>query len=102
MSLVDKVVLVTGAGSMHGGLGNGKACAISYARAGAKVCLLDIDLDAAKLTQDIIVAEGHEALAVAGDVTRESSMQGAIQTCLEHFGQIDVLHNNVGILKARL
>ena len=54
----DKVVIVTGAGSIGPGWGNGKAAAVLYAREGAKVLAADRQQDAAEETQAIIAAEG--------------------------------------------
>ncbi len=98
--LQGRVALVTGAGSMNGGLGNGKATAIRLAQEGAAICVLDVDLDAAEETCAIIRAEGGSAAAVAGDVTNEVQVSSAVAECLGEFGQIDILQNNVGILRA--
>lgn len=56
--LAGKTALVTGAGSMKGGMGNGKATAIRLAQEGAVVCALDMHLDAAEETCDLIRQEG--------------------------------------------
>lgn len=98
MRLKDKVAIVTGAGSMGGGIGNGKAAALSFARAGARVCVTDIDIKAAEETRDMIRASGGQAIACQGDVTVQSDMVETVDQCLGSFGQIDILHNNVGIL----
>ena len=100
MRLKNKVALVTGAGSMHGGLGNGKATAISFAREGARVCVVDIDQHAAFETKALIEAAGGTAIALKGDVSDEASMQDVVAASIAAFGHIDILHNNVGILKA--
>lgn len=97
--LDGKTALVTGAGSMNGGMGNGKATAIRLAQEGARVCALDLSLSAAEDTCALIRAEGGSAMAVAADVTDEEQMQQAIAQCLSEFGRIDILQNNVGILK---
>ncbi|WP_350334342.1 SDR family NAD(P)-dependent oxidoreductase [Coralliovum pocilloporae] len=102
--LAGKIALVTGAGSMtssmgNGGMGNGKATAIRLARDGAAICALDLNLEAAEETCTLIRAEGGTAHAVAADVTREDEVIAAIAKCLETFGRIDILQNNVGILR---
>jgi NAD(P)-dependent dehydrogenase (short-subunit alcohol dehydrogenase family) len=97
--LEGKTALVTGAGSMNGGMGNGKATAIRLAQEGARVCALDLNLSAAEETCALIRAEGGSAVAVAADVTDEEQMQQAIAQCLSEFSRIDILQNNVGILK---
>ena len=93
----NKVVLVTGAGSIGPGWGNGKASAVLYAREGAKVVAVDINLEAAQETQQIIASEAGEAIALQTDVTNSDQIQETVKACLEKYGRLDVLHNNVGI-----
>ena len=94
--LEGKVTLVTGAGSIGPGWGNGKATAVVYGRQGAKVFAVDIDIKAAEETADIIKAEGGEAVAHAADVTKPEEVSAMVEACMSAFGRIDVLHNNVG------
>ncbi|HEX9836557.1 MAG TPA: SDR family NAD(P)-dependent oxidoreductase [Alphaproteobacteria bacterium] len=94
--LTDKVALVVGAGSVAPGWGNGKACAVLYAREGARVLAVDINLDAAEETVAIIAGEGGSARAHQGDATDPAAVQAMIAACLETYGRIDILHNNVG------
>jgi NAD(P)-dependent dehydrogenase (short-subunit alcohol dehydrogenase family) len=95
--LKDKVAIVFGAGQTPGpNIGNGRACAILYAREGAKVACVDLDLAAAETTRQMIEAEGGHAIALQADVTRESDCQAAVNNCVAAFGPIDILHNNVG------
>ncbi len=98
--LAGKIALVTGAGSMKGGMGNGKATAIRLAQEGAAIAALDLDQNAAEETCDLIRQEGGRAFALTADVTQEDQVKAAIAQCLSEFGQIDILQNNVGILKA--
>ncbi len=93
----SKVVLVFGAGSIGEGWGNGKAAAVAYAREGALVACVDIDLAAARATQAVIASEGGAAIAVAADVTDAASISAAVGATRARWGRIDVLHNNVGI-----
>jgi NAD(P)-dependent dehydrogenase (short-subunit alcohol dehydrogenase family) len=95
--LQDKVALVFGAGAVGPGWGNGKAAAVAYARAGARVVAVDLKAEAAEATRDLIVGEGAEALAVTADATRLGDVQRAVDAALAAFGRIDILHNNVGI-----
>ena len=95
--LAGRVALVFGAGSIGEGWGNGKAAAVAYARNGARVVAVDHRLEAAQATCEAIRAEGGEALAVAADVTLLPDVQKAVAAALEAWGQVDVLHNNVGI-----
>ena len=95
--LQDKVALVFGAGSIGPGWGNGKAAAVAYACAGARVVAVDLKPEAAAATCELITAEGGEALAVAADATRLGDVQRAVDAALAAFGRIDILHNNVGV-----
>ncbi|MEE2951223.1 MAG: SDR family oxidoreductase [Pseudomonadota bacterium] len=92
-----KVALVVGAGSSGPGWGNGKAAAVLYAREGAKVFAVDRDENAARQTRELIAAEGGVCESFAADVTRSSDMGDMARACVEAFGAIDILHNNVGI-----
>ena len=86
------VVVVTGGGS-----GLGAAYARRFARAGAKLALLDLEpLKATALASELESA-GAECLALACDVRDEAACQGAIGAVIERFGGIDVLVNNAGI-----
>lgn len=95
--LAGKVALVTGAGTRGEGVGNGKACAILYAREGARVLAADIDPDAAEATAAQIRSDGGDAVAVQADVSRADDCRSMVEACVARFGRIDVLHNNVGI-----
>jgi NAD(P)-dependent dehydrogenase (short-subunit alcohol dehydrogenase family) len=98
MRLARKVAIVVGAGQTPGDtIGNGRASAVLFAREGARVLLVDRRLDSARETQEMIAAEGGEASSVEADVTREDDCRAVTAACLERFGRIDVLHNNVGI-----
>jgi len=93
-----KVALVSGGGARGDGIGNGRAAAILLARAGAKVFVLDRELELAQGTVDMIEKEGGEAAAYAADVTDVNSCKDAVDACLKTFGRLDFLDNNVGIL----
>ncbi len=80
-------------------MGNGKATAIRLAQEGAVICALDLTIEAAEDTCDVIRSESGTAFALAADVTEETQIHNAITACLTHFGQIDILQNNVGILR---
>ncbi len=94
----DKVVVVCGAGTSGDGFGIGKACAVLYARHGAQVLAVDINAQAAEETAELIRSEGGACEAHQTDVSSESEVETMMSTCIEHFGSLDVLHNNVGIL----
>lgn len=95
--LKDKVAIVTGAGSILAGMGNGKATAIVFAREGAKVMAVDYNLEAAVETKRMIDQEGGECITFKADVSRASDCQSMVETCIQTFGKVDILHNNVGI-----
>jgi NAD(P)-dependent dehydrogenase (short-subunit alcohol dehydrogenase family) len=95
--LAGRVVVVMGAGSMGEGWGNGKASAVSYARAGATVVCADYHLARAAETVALIEGEGATALAVQADATDEASTQAVIDAAVGSFGRLDVMHNNVGV-----
>jgi NAD(P)-dependent dehydrogenase (short-subunit alcohol dehydrogenase family) len=97
--LQDKVALVVGAGSSGPGWGNGKATAALFAREGAQVFCVDRNPQAAEETAGLIAEEGHTAAAHAADVAENEQVAGMVEACLERFGRIDVLHNNVGIVE---
>ena len=92
-----KTAIVTGAGASGPGMGNGKAAAILYAREGARVMLVDCNLAAAEETRRVIDQEGGECTVFQRDVTRAVDCQCMAAKCIEVFGRIDILHNNVGI-----
>jgi NAD(P)-dependent dehydrogenase (short-subunit alcohol dehydrogenase family) len=92
-----KAIIVTGAGSIGPGMGNGKAASILYAREGGRVFLVDRDLAAAEETRRLIADAGGQSVAFACDVTSSAECGRMVQACLDAFGSIDVLHNNVGI-----
>ena len=94
--LAGKVALVVGAGTEGGGLGNGKAAAILFAREGAALHLLDRDPAALAETEAAVRAEGAACTASVADATDESALRAAVKACLAAHGRLDVLHNNVG------
>jgi NAD(P)-dependent dehydrogenase (short-subunit alcohol dehydrogenase family) len=95
--LQDKIAVVTGAGTSGEGMGNGKAAALLFAREGATVVAVDLRQEAAQTTVDAIGAGGGRAIAVAADVSRADDVRRIVDTAIEHYGRIDVVHNNVGI-----
>ena len=98
--LENRVAVVFGAGSVSDGWGNGKASAIAYSRAGARVVCVDINKDAAEITAEMIRSEGGKALALAADVIVHDQVKAAIDRAETDYGSVDILHNNVGITAA--
>ena len=95
--LDGRVAIVTGAGALDDGIGNGRAAAILLARAGAWVMAVDRDEGAATRTVELIVAEGGTAIAGVGDVTIEDDCRTLVTKAMDTWGRLDVLDNNVGI-----
>ncbi len=96
--LGGKAGIVVGAGQTPGEtVGNGRAAAVLFAREGAQVLLVDRRLDSAEETAEMIRAEGGEAECVKADWTSRADCAAFAAACVESFGKIDFLHNNVGI-----
>jgi NAD(P)-dependent dehydrogenase (short-subunit alcohol dehydrogenase family) len=87
--LAGRVAIVTGSGANIG-----EACAKALANAGARIALADINIEGAKRVAREITDNGGEALALPLDLVNEDSVRAAAATVLEHFGRIDILHNN--------
>jgi len=94
--LQDKVAIVTGAGAVGPGWGNGRAAAVLFAREGARVLVVDRDPAAAQDTARLIRDERGACEIAVADVTDAGSVDAMAQACLAAYGRIDVLHNNVG------
>ncbi len=96
LDLPGKVAMVTGAGSVGPGWGNGKATAVLLARQGAKVFAIDRELAAAEETRGLIEKEGGTAVAHKCNMTVAPEVEAAVAACLARWGRIDILVNNVG------
>jgi 3-hydroxybutyrate dehydrogenase len=92
MKLDGKCAIVTGAAS-----GIGKEIALTYARAGAKVAIADLNLDAANGAAEQIRAAGGQALGVAMDVTSEAQVDAGVAAVVSQWGSVDILVSNAGI-----
>ena len=93
MRLEGKVALITGAGA-----GIGRATALRFAREGAAVVAVDLDLAAAEAT--VAALEGSEGLAVRADVASDEDSARMVALAEERFGRLDVMFNNAGISHA--
>ena len=96
--LKGKTGLVIGAGTVGGGWGNGKACAVQYAREGARVVCFDLDAALAEETAAIIRGEGGEAIAFGGNAASWTDVKAAVDLTVSRFGALNLLLNNVGIV----
>lgn len=94
--LEGKVAIVTGAGCVGPGWGNGRAVAVRFAQEGAKVLAVDINADSMAETLALAHGAAGELRTWTGDATRDADVRAMVQTCLDQFGRIDILVNNVG------
>lgn len=94
--LEGRVALVSGAGAVGPGWGNGRAIAMRFAQEGATVFGLDRELERMGETAELIAAGGGRFIALACDVTDSAALAAAIAQCISQCGQLDVLVNNVG------
>ena len=92
MDLKGKVAFVTGGGS-----GIGKASAVRFAQAGARIAVMARHADDLKETVDEIVKAGGEAIATPGDVSKEDELKAAIDATVAKFGRLDVVMPNAGV-----
>lgn len=96
LSLAGKVAIVTGAGSVGPGWGNGKATAVVLARQGASIFAIDVNEAAAEETRQYIEGEGGICTTHRCDMLVAEEVEAAVGACLQRFGRIDILVNNVG------
>ena len=89
----EQVVLITGAGA-----GIGQAAALAFAREGARMVLNSRSVASTHTTADLLRAEGAEVVEVCGDVALPGTAQAMAEAALQHFGWIDVLVNNAGVV----
>ena len=87
----DQVAIVTGAGK-----GLGEAISYRLAQEGARLVLADIDETMLEATAKRIRDDGGEIVTLIGDITEEEPASQLIESAIAHFGQIDILVNNVG------
>ncbi len=97
LRLENKVAIVTGAGSIAAGIGNGRATAVLFAREGAKVLLVDLNPAAAEETLAIIRQEDGEAEVFGADVSNADDCRFIVEHAMKRWGKLDILDNNVGI-----
>ncbi len=98
MRLDGRTAIVVGGGQSPGeGVGNGRATALTFAREGAAVMVLDNRLRSAEETAAMITDAGGKARAREADVTREASLKAAVEATVGAWGRLDILHYNVGV-----
>jgi NAD(P)-dependent dehydrogenase (short-subunit alcohol dehydrogenase family) len=94
--LEGKIAIVSGAGSVGPGWGNGRAIAVRFAEEGAKVFAVDREPARLAETVDRVQAMGGAIRPHRCDVTDGASVAAMVEACLAAYGRIDVLVNNVG------
>jgi len=92
MELKDKVAIVTGSGR---GIGEGIARVL--AREGARVVIVDMNLDDASSVVKQIEAAGGKAIAAKADISKKADTDALVAQAIEAFGTVDILVNNAGI-----
>ena len=90
--LDGKVAVVTGAA-----MGIGRSSAVLLAKEGARVVIADVDEEQAEDTARMITEVKGEALFARTDVSKSEDVEAAINTAVEAFGSVDVLHNNAAV-----
>jgi len=90
--LTNKVAFITGASS-----GIGRASALALSNQGAKVIVAARRIEKLEALSAEIKSHGHQALAIAMDVTKQSDIDNAITKTIKEFGRLDILLNNAGV-----
>lgn len=93
MKLEGKVAVITGAGS-----GFGRQCSQLFSAEGASIAVVDIDPERAAGTVELVEQQGGKAIAITADVSIEKQVNSAVATAVEHFGKLDVMFANAGVV----
>lgn len=91
-SLYGKVALITGGAS-----GQGRAAALTFAAAGGRIAVADVNDVGANETVKLVEDCGGEALAIHADVSRRVDNESMVDATVERFGRLDVLYNNAAV-----
>lgn len=94
--LQDKVAIITGAGCVGPGWGNGRAAAAIFGREGARVFAVDLRAEPMEETVARTRDWGGEITTHLCDVTDAEQVQAMVQACVARYGRVDILVNNVG------
>jgi 3-oxoacyl-[acyl-carrier protein] reductase len=92
MKLIDRIAVVTGAGS-----GIGRATALMFAREGARVAVVDLEEATAKATAEEIERAGGQALAIRADVSKAADNEGVVGQTMARWGRLDIFFANAGV-----
>jgi len=94
--LEGKTALVTGGGS-----GIGRAASLAYAREGARVAVVDVNVEGGEETVQRIKEAGGDAILVHADVSGASGTEEMVAKTVESYGRVDCAFNNAGISGGR-
>ncbi len=94
--LEGKVAIITGAGCVGPGWGNGRAACVRFAEEGAKIFAVDLRADTMEETLTRTREAGGEVEPYLCDVTDRASVEAMVAACIARFGRVDILVNNVG------
>jgi len=92
MRLENKIAIITGAGS-----GMGRAASVLFAKEGAKIAAVDINLESAEETVKQVKAGGGNAFAMRVDVSKSADTTAMVDETIKRFGVPHILYNNAGI-----
>jgi NAD(P)-dependent dehydrogenase (short-subunit alcohol dehydrogenase family) len=94
--LAGKVAIITGAGCVGPGWGNGRAAAVIFAREGAKIFAVDLKAEAMDETVARTREIGGEITTYTCDATKADQVEAMVAACVAAYGRVDILVNNVG------
>lgn len=94
--LEGKIAIVTGAGCVGPGWGNGRATCVRFAEEGARIFAVDLRADTMEETLARVRAAGGEIEPYLCDVTDRAAVEAMVAACIGRFGTVDILVNNVG------
>jgi len=94
--LEGKIAIIAGAGCVGPGWGNGRAACVRFAEEGAKIFAVDIRSETMDETVERTANAGGEIATHLCDMTDRASVEAMVAACIERFGRVDILINNVG------
>lgn len=94
--LEGKIAIIAGAGCVGPGWGNGRAACVRFAEEGAKIFAVDIRSETMRETVERTEKAGGEMATHLCDMTDRASVEAMVAACMDRFGRVDILLNNVG------
>ncbi len=94
--LDGRIAIVTGAGSVGPGWGNGRATCVRFAEEGARILAVDLKPETMEETLRLVRDASGEVEPHLCDVTDRAAVEDMVAACVERFGGVDILVNNVG------